>query len=55
MENARRVAATRGLAIVSAGAGAIHLAVIGEHGAASPPYGVFFALVGAFQLGWAPQ
>jgi hypothetical protein len=53
MENARRVAATRGLAMVSAGAGAIHLAVIGKHTAASPLYGVFFALVAAFQLGWA--
>lgn len=53
MDNARRVAATQGLAIVSGGAGAIHLAVIGEHAVEGLLFGAFFSLVGAFQLGWA--
>ncbi|MGH2572648.1 MAG: hypothetical protein ACRDGU_04060 [Actinomycetota bacterium] len=53
MQSTRRVAATRGLALVSAGAGAIHLAVIEEHVADSLLFGAFFVVVAAFQLGWA--
>jgi hypothetical protein len=38
---------------LSVGAAAIHFAVIGEHYAEYPAYGVFFALLAWFQIGWA--
>ncbi len=37
----------------SFGAAAIHFAVIGEHFAEYPPYGVAFAVFAWFQVGWA--
>lgn len=38
---------------LSLGAAAIHFAVIGEHFAEYPPYGIAFALFAWFQVGWA--
>jgi hypothetical protein len=38
---------------LSAGAAVIHLAVVGEHFAEYPPFGILFAALGWFQLGWA--
>jgi hypothetical protein len=38
---------------LSWGAAAIHFAVIGEHFAEYPPYGVAFAALAWFQVGWA--
>ena len=38
---------------LSLGAAATHFAVIGEHFAAYPPYGVAFAALAWFQVGWA--
>ena len=40
-------------AALSLGAGAIHFAVIGEHFAEYPPYGVAFMAFAWFQVGWA--
>jgi hypothetical protein len=37
----------------SLGAGLIHIAVVREHLAESPSHGIFFAVVGLAQLGWA--
>ena len=42
-----------GLALLSAGAGAIHLAVMGEHAREWWLFGLFFAASGAAQLVWA--
>jgi hypothetical protein len=41
------------LATLSAGAGAIHLAVASEHYAVYPLYGVFFIVLGISQVAWA--
>ncbi|WP_327091412.1 hypothetical protein OIE66_12425 [Nonomuraea sp. NBC_01738] len=41
------------LAVLSAGAGAVHFAVMGEHFALDWTHGVFFAAVGWAQLVWA--
>jgi hypothetical protein len=38
---------------LSLGAAAVHFAVIGEHFAEYPPYGLVFALLAWFQSGWA--
>ena len=38
---------------LSFGAAAIHFAVIGEHFAAYPPYGIAFTAFAWFQVGWA--
>ena len=40
-------------AALSFGAAAIHFAVIGEHFAEYPPYGVAFTAFAWFQVGWA--
>lgn len=41
------------LALISASAGLIHLAVLGEHLRENVMFGVFFAAAGTFQLVWA--
>ena len=42
-----------GLALLSAGAGIIHLAVVSEHMAEARPFGAFFLASGIAQLAWA--